>query len=46
MGHIAFAKIVVPRLSGHFVVEREYKEALTLQYFCAKGGTMDSRWWS
>ena len=33
---IAFAHIVVPLLSGHFAIEREDREALTLQYFCSK----------
>ena len=36
LDHIAFATIVVPLLSGHFAIEREDKEALTLQYFCCK----------
>ena len=36
LDHIAFASIVVPLLSGHFAIEREDKEALTLQYFCCK----------
>ena len=36
LDHIAFANIVVPLLSGHFAIEREDKETLTLQYFCEK----------
>ena len=36
LDHIAFANIAVPLRSGHFAIEREDKEALTLQYFCSK----------